>query len=218
MNAAVPGWTLCGFPMQQYQSVSRILNNTVSMNNSKIYVVANPGLKLNLLRAELADDSIKTSISKDGINQRDLKEFLYSDISRVNISLIDINRNQISIEFSSGKKLKLISLSLGKLENGKLHRDTVNQAVEFNEWISEFHKILVEKKMVNGIEFSEGSTAKILILFFIISICIIGMIFAGSIGKIGIVATLLTGAIGAGALLIKMGTKKRYDPESKISR
>lgn len=188
------------------------------MKNNKIYVVANPALKLNMLRAELADNSIISSVSNDGMHEREIENLLYTEISGVNISLIDINRNQICIKFNSGKKLKLISLSLGKLINGKIRRETVDQAVEFNEWVSEFHKILIDKKLENAIDFSEGSNVKALILIILLLACTTGILFALAIAKIGIVFTLLIGAISTGVLFFNMGLKKKYVPESKILR
>ncbi len=186
------------------------------MKNNKVYTVAKPALKLSLLRAELGDNSIITSVSNDGINERERKEFLYSEISSINISLIDINRNQICIKSDSGNKLKLISLSLGKLKDGKIYRETVNQATEFNDWISEFHKILIDKKLTEKIEFSEGSSGKLAILILLIAVCVIGTIPAISIGKTGLAFTLLSGTIICGVLFFKMGLKRKYEPGSKI--
>lgn len=186
------------------------------MKNSKIYVVVNPALKLKMLRAELTDGSIIFSVSSDGVHETAIANISYLEIASINISLIDMNRNQICIKLTSGKKLKLISLSFGKLKDGKIYRETVNQAVAFNEWVSEFHKILIDKKLTDSIEFSEGSNGKLLALLLLVVMCVIGILFAIIIERIGIAFTLLIGAITAGSLLFKMGITKKYAPESKI--
>jgi hypothetical protein len=186
------------------------------MNDSKVYFVANPALKLKMLRAELTSNSILLSESNNGINEREIGDFPYTEISSVNISLIDINRNQICISLNSGKKLKLISLSVGKLKNGKIYRENVDQKIEFNQWVSEFHKILIDKELANKIDFSAGSNIKTLILIILSLICLMGVFFALALSKTSIAVTLLVGAIIAGTLLFKMGLKKKYNPESKI--
>lgn len=186
------------------------------MTNNKTYTVVKPALNMILYTAVLTDTGIATFLSKDGITKQGAEEILYTAIQSINISVIDVNRNEICIKTKEGKKIKLINLSLGKLIDGKIKRITVDQTIEFNNWISELHRILLKKNLAAQIDFTTGSNAKTFMFVVLLIGCLVACVLAFSINKIGLVAVMVGGIFTTGTMLFKLGLKKEYDPQTRI--
>ncbi len=174
--------------------------------------------------AGLQMDTIKASLTEEGIDVRviskngDVKKsnfYKYADIKKVNLSPIDVSRHEATISFENGDIVKLVSRSLGKLNDaGKMKRDNIDQMELFNAWLKEFHETLIAKHPINNIEFSSGSTGKVVLLVMLLIFAVLAIFLAISIGKYGPAATLLGGVVLISALLFKLDSKKMYEPNN----
>jgi hypothetical protein len=173
------------------------------------------GLQMDTIKAILSKEGVDVSlISKTGEVKKS-NFYKYTDIKKVNLSPIDVNRHQLTIVFENGENIKLVSRSLGKKnDNGKMRRDNIDQMESFNIWLKEFHEKIIAAYPVNNIEFSSGSTGKVILLGALLVFAVLAIFLAISIGKYGPAATLLGGVILIAALLFKLSSKKAYEPNN----
>jgi hypothetical protein len=180
------------------------------------YMFAKPALRPVLLSVELTPSSIKVYSFREEKQRKLIHDLPYSELQAVNISLIDIKNNQLTLSFASGAKLEVNSFSTAKLQNGKAQRDDVDQTAAFNAWVSDFHQMLLKQGLAQNIRFSEGSDAKQLLLVLMLAVCCIGAFAAWNIGRLVLAGLMAGGAAMVGALLFKMGSSKEYLPDSKV--
>lgn len=188
------------------------------MKENKIYTQVNATLKLLILKAELSENSINTTLSLNGVEEFKIEKIQYTEITSINISLTDFNKHQILIKLKSGKNLKLSSLSYGKLRNGRIKRETIDQLIEFNYWVSELYKILIDKKLTQEINFTEGNNSKAIMFTFMFLFCIFASILSFSYNGISPFITFISTSLFFAYLLFKSGYKKKYNPEIKLNK
>ena len=173
------------------------------------------GLQMDTIKATLTDIGIDVSLISKTSELKKSNMYKYSDIKKVNLSPIDVNRHQLTIAFENGECVKLVSRTFGKInEHGKLKRDNIDQMDLFHIWLKKFHETIIAKTPINNIEFSSGSTGKVILLAGLLIFAVLAIFLALSIGKYGPAATLLGGVILIVALLFKLGSKKIYEPNN----
>jgi hypothetical protein len=171
------------------------------------------GLQMDTIKATLTDAGIDVSlISKTGeVKKNNFYKYIY--IKKVNVCPIDVNRHQLTIVFENGENMKLVSRSFGKMnDSGKMKRLDIDQMELFNIWLKKFHEIIIAAYPLNDIEFSSGSTGKVILLGGLLVFAVLAIFLAISIGRYGPAATLVGGVILLTILLFKLGSKKLYEP------
>lgn len=180
------------------------------------YTFSKPALRPVLLNVELTPSSIKVYSFREETQRKLIQSLPYSELQSVNMSLIDINNNQLTLSFASGAKIEVNSFSTARLQDGKAKRDDVDQTAAFDAWISDLHRLLLTQGLSEKIRFSEGSDAKQIVLMLMLGACCIGVFAAWNVGRVGMAALLAGGAVMVAALLFKSGFSKEYLPDSKV--
>jgi hypothetical protein len=182
----------------------------------KIYEAVKPGIAKETIKATLTNGAIDVTITSKTGDVKKSHSYKYDDIKKVNLSLHEPpDWHKITITFEHGGKLKLYNKSFGEIsEDGKIKPANIIQMDLFNLWLKTLHQNIVSNHPINQIKFTTGSTAKSILLSFLLIGCVFGIIMAVAIRRFGLAVTLFSGIFLVGGILSKIGTKKNYDPNN----